>query len=160
MPGQTTVQRHAVAGKHVAPTVAAPGVVAWGRLSDGVDLTCTFAELANIINLLSQQVPVTQQAGATYTPVAADVGTMIEFTGAGGHVMSMPTDAAQPGIVLQNVIGFTQIGSGAVSLPPGIVPGTPTVVAGVTYDVPAGFTITRFVPYNWRKRAANEWILG
>lgn len=159
MPGQTTFQRHAVAGVHVAPTLGTD-ILAWAKLATGKDQTCTFAELATLLNTLSQQVVTTPVATATYTPTAADISTLLEFTGAAGHVLSLPTDAAQPNILVGHVIAFAQIGSGAVTFPPGIVPGTPTAVGGVTYDIPVGLSIVRFVNYNWRKRAANEWVLS
>lgn len=154
--GQTLAQRLA-AGKGLAPLH--DGIFAWSRAVDGHEFVCSFDQVTALINSLSATPVVTQQ-NAAYTPAFTDAFTIIEFTGAGTQLFTMPTDAAQPAMGVGSVIGFQQIGAGAVTWPAAVVPGVPTLVAGVTYDVPAALTIQRFVYYTWRKRAANEWILS
>lgn len=153
MPGQTTLNRHNT-GSHLVPV--AGGVVAWTRISNGVDYTCTFAELAALLATISAAPTVTSKA-ASYTATATDAFTLIEFTAAG--TFTLPTDAAAPTMGLQSVINVTQIGAGALAWPTATAGST--VVGGVTYDIPAGMgTPVRFVNYSWRKRAANEWVLS
>lgn len=154
--GQTLRQRQG-AGKQLAPQH--DGLIAWSR-ADGNEFVCDLDQLNALLTSLSQAVTVTQKS-ANYTAVFTDAFTVIEFTHVSNtQILTMPTDAAQPLMGIGAVIGFQQIGAGPVVWPVGIVPGTPTVIGGVTYDVPVNLTIQRFVYYTWRKRAANEWILS
>lgn len=153
--GTLTIAQRVAAGKTGIPVPA--DHIVYSRASDGHELVCTGTDIANLVTGLTQAVPVTSQA-ANYTATHADTFSLIEFTAAA--TFTLPTDAAEPLIGLQSVIDVMQTGSGALAWPAGITPGTPSVVGGVTYDVPVGLTIIRFVTYSWRKRAANEWVVA
>lgn len=149
----TTLKQRLANGKGLAPL--ANGLIPWGRQSDGAEFVMTAQQMTDLVNQLSAAATVTAQAGATYTADVNDAYTIIEFTGATAHAFSLPSDAAAPLIGLQTVIQVVQIGTGALSFPAGA---GQTTVGGVTYDIPTGLTVARFVPVSWRKRAANEWI--
>lgn len=155
--GETLTDRFN-SGKHLAPITG--GLMGWARPSDGHEFVCTTDELADLVATLQQLVPVTQKS-ASFTPSHVDAFTLIEFlSNTTTQVLTMPTDASDPLMGIGSVIGFQQIGTAAVTWPAGIVPGTATVIGGVTYRVPLNLTIQAFVYYTWRKRAANDWILS
>lgn len=152
--GLTIAQRKA-AGK-ISVAVAADNYV-FSRATDGKEFVGAHQDIINMVVAATQTLAVTQKA-ASYTAKQVDIYTLIEFTAAA--VLTLPTDAQEPLIGVQAVFDFIQIGAGAVTWPAGITPGVPSIVGGVTYDIPLNFTIQRFVTNSWRKRAANEWILS
>lgn len=159
MSGLSLLQRWLTPGKALAFDDGA-ALIAWARMPDGAEFVGTVQQLTDLINQLSAA-PVVTQRTVSYTATVTDAFTLIEFTGAAAKTFSLPTDALAPLMGLQSVIGTMWVGTGVLSWPAGIVPGTPTAVGGVTYDVPVGLgTPVRLVQYMWRKRAANEWVLS
>lgn len=159
MAAGTTLLQRKNAGKLLAPLVNS--LFPHGRQSDGVEFVCTAQQITDLVNALSAAPVVTTQAGATYRADVNDAFTIIEFIGGTAHAFSLPTDAQAPSMGLGSIIAVVQVGAGALTWPPGIVGGTPTVVGGVTYNVPTPIlTPVRLATYTWRKRAASEWILA
>jgi hypothetical protein len=157
MPTGLTIAQRVAAGKIGTPLLTDHFV--FSRTTDGVELVGLLSDIANLVIAATQVLPTTNKT-ASYTAQQSDMYSLIEFTGTATQVLSLPTDAAQPLIGVGSIFAFGYWGTGVVTWPVGVVPGTPTIIGGVKYDVPLNLTIQAFVNYTWRKRAANEWTLS
>ena len=91
----------------------------------------------------------TQQSGTTYTLVAGDSGTVVEFTNASAVTVTVPPSVFSTG----QVVEIFQYGAGQVTLSPG---------SGVTLrsDASRVKTAGQYATIGLRCRASNEFVVS
>jgi len=120
--------------------------------SELVGVTQSGASVRTTVNaLLSIPPSVRQVAGTTDTPTSADVGGLIETTGASACTLTIQPDSTG-NWNLQDTLEVVQIGAGQAQFVAG---------AGVSFIASSGAkTRAQGSPMTARRRAANQWVIN